>query len=77
MTENEFLKFKGLKSYDNFEGILIEFAKVKCQEQLEAILKNIKVNEEYQYDEYDNCILIAKVDKNSINNAYNLEENIK
>lgn len=77
MTENEFLKFKGLKSYDKFEGILIEFAKLKCQEQLSSILKNVtmKVKNNIKYlhmnDEQ------VELDKDSIKNAYNLEENIK
>ncbi len=56
--------------------VMIEFAKMHCEAQLKAINKGILVNEEIQYDEYDNMHLIAKIDRDSIKNAYPLT-NIK
>ena len=55
---------------------LIEFAKLHVEAALKAASKKVTCKEEIQYDEQDNAVLIAKIDKDSILNAYPLT-NIK
>lgn len=69
--------------YFNYKGdgnvileTMKEFTKLHVAAALEAVTEEVKVNEEYSYDIYDNSILTAKIDKNSILNAYPLN-NIK
>ena len=57
---------------------MIEFAKLKCEEQLTAILENVKTKDDYSFcgntgSEYPPDTI---VDKDSILNAYDLN-NIK
>jgi hypothetical protein len=76
-------KFLASKQYDWVEDInttecMIEFAKLKCEEQLTAILENVKTKDDYSFcgntgSEYPPDTI---VDKDSILNAYDLN-NIK
>lgn len=53
--------------------ILIEFAKLHCEAQLKAILKNVKTKDEWEGNtgsEYCDTV----VDKDSIKNAYDLNQ---
>lgn len=61
--------------WTNVEQTMIEFAKLKCQEQLKAILENVKTKEDvaiFQEGQYMQTV----IDKDSIINAYDLN-NIK
>lgn len=55
---------------------MIEFAKLHVESALREASDKVTCSEEYQYDEYDNAILIAKINRDSILNSYPLE-NIK
>lgn len=74
-TASKFLTRTDIKVEQHYD-LMIEFAKLHVQEALKQANEKVIVKEEYQYDEYDNCILIAKIDRDSILNAYPLE-NIK
>ena len=56
--------------------IMIEFAKLHVEAALKEASSKVTCSEEYQYDEYDNAILIAKINRDSILNSYPLD-NIK
>jgi len=56
--------------------MMIEFAKLHVELALEEASSKVTCSEEYQYDEYDNAILIAKINRDSILNSYTLD-NIK
>jgi hypothetical protein len=84
-TAKEFLSEKiKLKSKTFIDEDMIEFAKLKCQEQLESILKNAKVNLAKDWIRKEETIhpnslvssITIKVDEQSILNAYPLD-NIK
>jgi hypothetical protein len=68
-TAKEFLKeFLEINPGKKYDDVMIEFAKHHCKKQLKAILEKAKpIHKGYGYYE---------VDKNSIINAYNLN-NIK
>ena len=55
---------------------MIEFAKLHVEAALKEASSKVTCSEEYQYDEYDNAILIAKINRDSILNSYPLD-NIK
>jgi len=78
-----------LKEFNNTEGnhdklyyddYMIKFAKYVTKIHVQAALQKASIevtcSEETQYDQFDNTILIAKINKESILNAYPLE-NIK
>lgn len=56
----------------DIEEAMINFTKFHVTAALKAAIEEVKVNEEYSYDIYDNSILTAKIDTNSILNAYPL-----
>ena len=63
--------------YDSYvRKIMIEFTKLHVEKALKEANKKVTCREETQYDEYDNAILIAKINSDSILNAYP-PENIK
>ncbi len=53
-------------------NLMIEFAKLKCQEQLEAIKENVCLTD-YSYESAQEGSTL-EIDMDSINDAYNLEE---
>jgi hypothetical protein len=70
---NEFIsKFPGIE----IKYIMVQFAKLKCQEQLQSILRKAKVKHKGPYYFTDNNTFInkknIKVNKDSIINAYDL-----
>jgi hypothetical protein len=77
MTAEEFLLQNGFKEpfkNSQYSKLLIEFAKLKCEEQLTAILENVKTKDDYSFcgntgSEYPPDTI---VDKDSILNAYPL-----
>ena len=80
-TAEEFLRnFKdviGLRSQSSPLGseateieVMIEFAKLHVEAALKEASRKVTCSEETQYDEYDNAVLIAKINKDSILNAY-------
>ena len=56
--------------------IMCRFAKLHVEQALKEASKKVTCREETQYDEFDNAILIAKINRDSILNAYP-PENIK
>ena len=71
-TAEEFMESHNMSSSDNRKKILIEFAKLHVEAALKEASEKVTCSEETQYDEYDNAVLIAKIDKDSILNAYPL-----
>jgi hypothetical protein len=65
-TAEEFLKSKGLGGYQQFDGMLQEFAKLHCIEQARVISDNVEVI-------VDSSDIFQAVDKYSILNAYPLD----
>lgn len=59
---------------EDFKEALLEFAKAHTQEALEKAYENVEYSTEF--DTRDNCCYVT-IDKDSILNAYNIEENIK
>lgn len=60
---------------EKFNNEKIEFAKLHCKKQLEAILENAKTKNEY-WEGLDDGVEVNIIDRDSILNAYNLD-NIK
>lgn len=74
----------GVYLAENWKKEIIEIAnklandksKFYVEAALKQASKKVTCSEEYQYDEYDNPFLIAKINRDSILNSYPLE-NIK
>ncbi len=70
ITAEEFLKSKGLGGYQQFDGVLQEFAKLHVEEALKAASEKAKI----EYIEPDGCATwwFYQIDKDSILNSYPL-----
>jgi hypothetical protein len=75
--EKKFKEINPATSWIDFnKEVMIEFAKLHVEAALKEASSKVTCSEEYQYDEYDNAILIAKINRDSILNSYPLD-NIK